>query len=272
MSTTAPRATLALAFRDLGFVGGIFISLIGGPSVITLLQAVLADFRLSAILQWLIDGYNDLLSVLTLGLEPLLAGVLAQLGALFPFDVDLEPHWRPLFVLALIFISANTRTIWGDGYRGPAVLYAVFAAVCTLIGSVVAGVVPSGADAVLHGGVAALFVLLHFFGLFLAYALATVAFDFTAPYRQPLGRYLLRDAVLAMIAFIAAVALSVGGAPVERPGLTAVFMGMFVYGVYWLSYGLLQDVFPEVRFGLRLVGGFVFAFGVIALDALARGV
>lgn len=264
------KVTIGSAIRDLGFVSGLFMALVGAPSVISLTQTLLTDFRLSTLLQWIIDGYNDLLKTLSLGLEPVLRAVLEAARDLLALDVTLHPYWRPLFVLALIFISANTRTLWGDGKRAAAVIFAAFCALSALIGSVIAGAVPAEAAAWEHAATAALFVFLLFFGMFGAYALATPLFDFRQPYRKPLRAYLRRGIVFGAAAFAAAYALSLLDFAIQRSGLLTIFAGMLLYGAYWLYYGWREADAPEIRFGLRLVGGFVFAGAIIALDQLIR--
>ena len=262
----AQRLTLLQAVKDLGFVFWLFTALVGAPSIVSLMQTVFLDFQLSSLVQWVIDGYRQLLGVIAGALNPLANLVLGAFNGLLSVELKLQDHWQPLFIVLSLFISANTRSLWDDGYKKPAIVFVATMAVFTLIGTWIAGVIQPDAAWWRQGIAAGAPVLCLFLGLTLAYAIASVAFDFTQPYRKPLSSYVRRGFGLGAAAFIAGSALSVSRLIDGHAGLLVLFTGLFLYGLYWLREGFREREIPEVRFGLRVVGGFLFAMLVVGID------
>lgn len=258
--------TLGQALRDLGFMFWLFTAVVGAPSIVSLMQTVFVDFKLTELLQWLVDGYRDLLNIVGATLEPLANGLLAGFSGLFDVDLTLQKHWQPLFIVLGIFISTNTRTLWDDGYRKPAITFVLVMICFTLIGSWISGVIAPNADWWLQGLAAGAPVLCLFLGLTLAYWLADLMFGFAQPYRKPLWHYPKRGAVLAIAAFALAALIAILPTGRSHAGLLVLFSGLFLYGLYWTYAGFRDRDVPEVRFGLRVVGGFLFASLVLAID------
>ncbi|MEM9725839.1 MAG: hypothetical protein AAF909_10285 [Pseudomonadota bacterium] len=272
------RGGVLRAARDLGFMGWLFLAIVGGPSVLSLVDAAFENVVFSAPLEALLDGYQRLLRVVALILEPLADQVMLTLRAWLDVDWTLSAHWRPLFVLMLIFISANARSLWSDGFKGASVLFAIITACAAFLGCVISGLAPADGAPLLLGAIAAQLVALTMLGNILSYALAAPLFGLRPPHVSPLGVYALRGALMAALVFAAAVALAMlapgatpdGGFSVGRPDLTALFGGMALYGAFWTLYGLVRSDLSQLRFGLRVFGGFLLALVIFLADAALR--
>ena len=247
-----------------------FAAVIGAPSILSLIQVVFIDFTLTDLIQWLLDGYNDLLSVLSILLTPLGRLLIDFIGGLVDVPIELAQHWQPLFVLLAIFISSNTRALFDDGYPKPALIFIMFMVPAALIGAWLAGAVPADSPWWLQGLAVGLPVMLLFTGMFLSYAVSSFALKFRRPYRKPLMAYLFRGARLAIAAYLIAALISATGLIDTHAGILTLFVGLAVYGAYWLRAGFVENDLPEIRFGLRLVGGFIFAMIIIALDIVIK--
>lgn len=264
----APEAlTFWQAIKDLGFISWLFATIVGAPSIVSLVQTVFIDVQFTALLQWLIDGYNQLLLTITVILNPLAARVLSLAEELLNIPLELQRHWQPLFVLLAIFISSNTRSLIDDGYMKPAIVFAPVMLVFALAGAWTAGVVPASAIWWMQGVAVSVPIFLLFVGMFISYQVAWMIFGFSQPYRKPLLSYLKRGLTLALAAFFIAAVMSSTSLIDAHSGLLTLFLGMAVYGSFWIREGFSQNDIPEIRFGLRLVGGFVFAVALLGLDA-----
>ncbi|MAK60146.1 MAG: hypothetical protein CMK09_04130 [Ponticaulis sp.] len=267
-NTEGEDLTLWGAIRDLGFIFWLFTFVIGAPSILSLIQTVFVDFRFVDLLQWIIDGYSQLLDTLASVLEPIAIALFRQMKSLFGFDLSLRPHWQPLFIVLSIFISANTRSLWNDGYRETTFLFAFFMVIAALLGSWIAGVIPSNAVWWMQGLAAAAPTFLLFVGMWVAYGLASLIFTFPEGYRKPLASYLLRGCMLGISAFILAAVISFVRPTNTHSGVLVLFSGMFLYGAFWVFEGFRTRDVPEVRFGLRVVGGFLFAIVFLGLNLI----
>jgi hypothetical protein len=95
------RLTLDDALKDFGFFYALFVFLVSGPSWLSLLQMVFIEHRLVDALQWIVDGYNQIVGVLGAVIEPLLQPAINWLNGAFDWRLVLMPHWRPLALLSL---------------------------------------------------------------------------------------------------------------------------------------------------------------------------
>ncbi|MEM6535988.1 MAG: hypothetical protein AAF613_10145 [Pseudomonadota bacterium] len=262
----AERLTLLQAAKDLGFVFWLFTAFIGAPSIVSLMQTVFIDFQLSSLFQWVVDGYRQLLGVIASVLNPVANVLLNSFNGLLNLELTLQDHWQPLFVVLTLFISANTRSLWDDGYKKPAIVFVATMAVFTLLGAWIAGLIQPDAVWWLQGLAAGMPVLCLFMGMTLAYAISFFAFGFSQPYRKPLWSYVRRGFGLGASAFVLGAALSLSNLIQGHAGLLVLFSGLFFYGLYWVREGFRDKDIPEVRFGLRVVGGFLFAIIVTGID------
>lgn len=260
------RISLWMVLKDLSFVSWLFAAIVGAPSILSLVQIVFIEYRPTELLQWILDGYEDLLDVLTGFLAPLAAVVIDLVRDWLEVPLVLQDHWQSLFVLLSIFISANTRSLLDDNYPKTASVFLPIMIIAVLAGSWAAGVIPADGVWWLQGLAVGLPVLILFLGMTLAYAIASVAFGLDTTYRKPLHSYVLRGIFIGVSAFLIAGAIDLTGLIDSHAGIFTLFTGMAIYGLYWLRAGLVDSDLPEVRFGLRLVGGFAFAALIVLLD------
>lgn len=262
--------TLLSALNDIGFVSWLFAAVVGGPSVLSLVQYTFVDLQFTVFIQWIVDGYNELLKILGAVFEPTLHWIIGSIERIFGLDLELQPYWRPLFVLLLIFVSANTRTLLGDGYRWTAAVFVVVTGIATLFGCAGAALISSKDTWWLQGTAAALPILALFLGLVAAYAVSSLVFGFSQPYRKPLTSYAARGFSLALAAFVLAAGISFLFSDRFPAGVFTVYCGMLLYGLYWLLRGFVDEDAPEVRFGLRMIGGYAFAALVVGIDLILQ--
>ncbi|MGD9966522.1 MAG: hypothetical protein AB7T59_08385 [Hyphomonadaceae bacterium] len=273
-----PLGALKGALEDLGYFYGLFTLVVSGPSIISLLQTIFIDHRLVDALQWIVDGYNDIAAAIGSICEPLIAPLIAWINAVLALDLNLQPHWRPLFLLLLMFALGVARAAWSEGARLRVIPIALVGGFGALAGAVIAGLLPlSGgwpAQAIIAG--APVLVL----GLF-ATAPTLIMLD---PNRGRDGPREVDDAVLfpVLIVCAAAVAAMVGGMLTGHVPLGAGIAGLgaavLLIGLMIMLAGLtLQAGGDEsrgargvTRYGLILIGGFATAGLILAADAVIK--
>lgn len=265
-SANPTHVTLREAVSDLGWFWLVFTTLVGGPSLLALFQMVFVDHRLIEALQWIVDGYNDILAVLGGAIEPYLRRLLDEIARLFSWEIDLHSHWRPLMVLAVLFPSSVCRSFWKLGKYGAAVGAGLILGAGALIGSVAAGAVA------LDGT----FLSLALTGaiptatLVFATGIAMACFDPEKTLRRWPNWLLIPGLSLALggVAFaIATLMLREPSPPPAGGGLLA-----FAFIVFVLAGvpALLEGGRFMRRMGLTVLGGFVAAGFILIADAAIK--
>lgn len=262
---SSERLTLREAWDDVGWVYATFSSLVGGPSVLALVQMIF-EYRLIDALQWIVDGYNDITAALSAYVEPVLAPVIAWLNQTFDWRLNLMPHWRPVFLLTLIFVSAMVR-------RGAAVtlikwLSPVVAGAAALIGAAIAGCIRLDAS---WGG-QGLIAMAPMLTVLLGMSIVVHANGLLTKKRLPTARGCMINVVV--IAIIAGVAflLGAGAAFTPFPGAGIVALGAVVMalGVFLAVTGFKTNNVFDTRTALIILGGFFTAGLILAADALIK--
>jgi len=86
-----PALTPWQALKEIGWLPALYASLVGGPSLLAILQTVgqilRSDFRLSGALQWIGDGYNELTADLSALVEPIATPAINWLNAAFDWHL-----------------------------------------------------------------------------------------------------------------------------------------------------------------------------------------
>lgn len=255
------KLTVRAALADLGWFSALFSAVVGGPSVLALLQMIFVEHRLIDALQWIVDGYSGIMAVVGAVLEPLLAPAIAWLGRLFDVRLELHPHWQPLLMLAMLWVSTGFRA---GGHR--AHHYAMIAGMglAALLGAVAAGLVsleggwpaqglavalPVGVMLAALGGFAAI-------GVALGEVKPTEVFDFLAA-----------AAILTAFCFLLGAGISF--VPGLRSGAGVVAFGVVMVGlaVFYMMQGLGGLGTQHTRIGLTMLGGFFAAGMILAADA-----
>jgi hypothetical protein len=269
------KLTLGEALKDLGWFPIALALLVGGPSVLAILESVLVDHELVPALQWIMDGYNRVMTLLGAVVEPLLVPAIAWLNALLRWTLTLDPVWRPLFALGMVFVLAFARAAWRDGDHGQAVAWLVGISIGALLGAVLAGLVPGKSDWWVQGLRAALPI----FGLFALVGLTEAAIDIAQGHAGEAAKSLGAATGFALRFGLFAYALAAGLS--FAPGLAAgagvlAFGGLVaLLGIIMVGIGMIGNNRFNTRLGLITLGGFVAAGLVLvadwALKALGAG-
>lgn len=265
-SSTSDKVTLREAFADLGWFWLVFTAIVGGPSLLALLQTVFIDHRLVDALQWIVDGYNAILTVLGGALEPHLRALVDAIGRLFNWEIRLHPHWRPLLVLAVLFPSSVCRSYWKLGNYGAAVGAGFILSAGALIGSVAAGVVAldgSFLSLALTGAIPTA-------TLVFATGIAMACFDPEKTLRRWPNWLLIPGLSLAL----GGVAFAIATLSLRDPKPWPPGAGLLAFAFIVFTLGGVPSLLEGGRFmrrmGLTVLGGFIAAGAILAADALIK--
>jgi hypothetical protein len=132
------KLTLSEAFDDLGWFYGLLSAAVAGPSVLEILL-MLFEYRLVEALQWIVDGYRAITTLLASYVEPYLRPIIVWLNKTFHWRLELHPHWRPVFMLSMVFVAGLVRMVRRESLF-EAVLFGLVLSVGALIGAVTVGV------------------------------------------------------------------------------------------------------------------------------------
>ncbi len=133
------RLTLLAALKDLGWFSGIFATLVGAPSILAIIQAVFIDYNLIPLLQWIVDGWNQLLYFLAMAIEPGAIWIIQIINNIIDFNLDLHAHWRPIFALSMVLVMPSVRQVWGQGRNTRAFLFLIIYSFTALTASITVG-------------------------------------------------------------------------------------------------------------------------------------
>ncbi|MCC6786660.1 MAG: hypothetical protein IT547_02375 [Hyphomonadaceae bacterium] len=260
--------TLKQAIDDLGWFWGVFTSLVNAPSILVLLQMVFEHRYIDA-LQWIVDGYNDIANQIGAALEPVLGPLIAQLNGLFGWTIELQPHWRPLLLLALIPATSIARQVWRPKSGGD-IIEPLAVGLGAVVGVVVAGVIPLDDRWWDQGLVAALPI-----GVILLFSEAAVHLGnlFEKPInREPFGPFYIMPYVLLFcsVALLLGAGLSFVAPLHDGSGLLALGAMIMVLGSLSLLSGLSEGEPTTARMGLTMLGAFVVAGAILAADAILK--
>jgi hypothetical protein len=270
-AVVAKKLTLWDAIVDLGWFPSIYSTLVGGLSILAMIQQVVKTLRLSPALQWIIDGYNQVTRAMAYFIEPLLAPLLQWINATFSLQLQLYPHWRPLCLLALIFVVSGFRGSLLAGETFKAFSIGMPLGIGVVLGSLGAGLVPLDGSSKFQGLIAFLPIAGAFFAIGLAATAEAViqrkwkdaAFIFcTAPLAS--GGYTLIG--------LGCVALLTWFVPSSKDYAAFVVLAVFiaVMGLAAVLTGLLENSIADARVGLTMLGGFVTATLVVIADWAIR--
>jgi hypothetical protein len=260
------RLTFGEALKDFGWFALLFTMVVGGTSVLALLETVFVEHRLIALFQWIVDGYDRIATLAAAMIEPLLLPLIDWLNAQLHLSVQLAPHWRPLFILGMVLVVGLARGAWRSGHRRDAVLAILVIGAGALIGALVSGLMPveGGWWAQGLGAAAPTLALFAFFGAAAALSGGDPA-DST-----PIG------AAALFILIAGALAFALGAGLSFVPGLNtgagvmalAAIIGLFGAGFFWL--GLANNDRGDAALGLTILGGFASAGLVLVADLAVK--
>jgi hypothetical protein len=260
------KLSLREALDDVGWFWLTFASAVGAPSILALLQMVFVEHRLIDALQWIVDGYNDILARLSREVEPFLRAALDWLGSLFSVRFDLQPHWRPVFILAMLLPTSIGRTMWSDEKYVRAIVVAAPLMLAALMAAIVVGVMPLEGSRLSQGFAAGLPIFL----LMFVAGLVTMQLEGKGQrhFWDVLGINLLSSLIFGGVAFVMGVAAYEVLPGVGRGGG---LIGL-AYCVFMVSIPIMIGDYDRTQFRVRitLFGAFLTALAIIAADALIK--
>jgi hypothetical protein len=267
---TRQGVSLSEAFSDIKWVPFMVTMIIGAPSLLSLLQMVARGFRLIDAFQWIIDGYNAMTGVLSVFIEPLLAPALNWFDFHFGWKIVLHPHWKPIFLILMVFSLPYARLLWHHGAKFRAAYSGVQYIMLALAGSIVASIVPLKSEWWSQGLIPALpiFVMIMLAELFVSIKYAIFRFDLT-------GFIILLDMAMFMgsisvVLFIIAAILSLVPIIGDAAGFAVLVGVILLYAVYQLIDGLIRGRPDLIRIGLTTVSGYAAATLVLLLNSLIK--
>jgi len=272
-----PAVTLRDALDDVGWFWLTFTSLVSAPSILSLAQMIF-EHRFVEALQWIVDGYNDILAFMGGAIEPLVRPVIDWLNQALNWRLELYPHWRPLFVVTMLVGAGAVRNAWQLGAYSVAVTYGAGWTLGALIGALGAGLAPLGGMWWSQGLAAAAPVAM----TYAATGVQQIVFSRHAFLRWP--HLIGAVAFVSLLTFAVAAGLSFApglsdGAGVLTIGLLVLYLGV---SNLWIAFfhrrltetwtGTSSDATQvyQARFGLLVVGGFLAAALIVAADAVIR--
>lgn len=261
--------TFGEGLKDFGFFSMLFAVAVSGPSVLSLLQAVFVEHRLVDALQWIVDGYDNIAGVLGAIAEPLIRPMIAWFNEQFGWSLVLQPHWRPLFVLAMVLVIGLLRTVFGDSGVAMLIWYATVLTISAAAGAIVSGLLPIAGVWYMQGAAAAaplLFVLLSF-------GLGWTIEEAVQGKKDPAAGIRTMTRAIAMpsvIVFTLGAALSFVPGLSSGAGILALGITVLVIGVWLFRMGMTSGQSFICRYGLTVLGGFLAAGLILGADAALK--
>jgi hypothetical protein len=271
------RLTLPEALEDLGYFWGLFATFVGAPSILTLFQMIFVEHRLIPALQWIVDSWNELMALLGAAVEPVLQPLVDWINAQFDWSLTLDPVWRPLFTLGLVFAMAAFRAAWPGAKSAhiarAAVVSTFFFGVtgfCALAGAVAASLIPNQSVWWSQGLIAAAPTTMFVFGAGLG---LTGGVALVSKWGAAMGTFVVfcvASLVFGLIAFAVAATLSFIPAIAHGAGLLGLCGLVLANGLIALRGGLRRSVLVMTRAGLITLGGFMAAGLILIADVVVK--
>lgn len=269
--TSANGTAFRSAWGDLTYFWWLLGVLAGTPSIISIIQMVYVEGQLIAPIQSVMDAYTQTLEVLGAVAEPWIHPFLTWIGGLFGWDLTLHPHWRPIFVLMMVYAISYARGVLRDDLHPINTSAGLLMVPCVAIGTILAGSVPLEPHWLNQG----LITLLATLGIMVAWKLAHLIGFAMAGYGQSFLRELVWEAP-TMLLVMGAFAFGVGSGISFIPGMasiagflaTGLFILWFAQATFAAGAGDLSHT--DTRIGLMIVGPFIGAALIYAADWAIR--
>jgi hypothetical protein len=255
------RNRLIKIISDFGGFRALFSAVIGAPSLLSLLELV-TEYRLSPALQWIVDGYHWLTAVMALAVEPLVVPLIAIINSGTGWRLTLYPHWRPLFLLMMVFFIGTLRAAFRDvRINGRVAFRWVLIIVVILISALLAGLVAIEGRWWEQG----LLALLPFSPL-LPNIVAAAAGSV-----RGIGNRVAVVLSFSLLPFTFAVCLSFVPGFERSAGIAtlAVLMATISVGVFAVA-GIRDSDRSAIRAGFSMLGGFIVAGIILVADAIFK--
>lgn len=274
MSQDKQRLSLKEAIEDFGWLPLTLLSIGGAISLIDIAELVADGLTLVTPFEVVLKGYRRVTEAIGALVEPRMQPFIKWLSAAFDWELNLQPIWRSLFVLGMVFVLGAVRAGFRGGLWGQSILTLIVMSPCALGAAAATGLLPSSGDWWAHGLIAATppTLLLSVAGIMSAiHRLSSPPIRWSEAWRLFIGGIQFA-ATFGALGFVAAAVLSLilpNGA-----GLVALGGVIAVLGARVLLQGLSDPDRGASRTGLAMLGGFV-AAGMILISnwaLLALGV
>lgn len=266
------KINLSTAATELGWFSTIFSWAISAPSALSILQAIFVERRLVHALQWIPDGYNAIIGILAGMVEPVLAPPIAWIGHTLDWQLSIQPVWRPLFLLSMIFVAGWARTSWRDGEKIVGILVVLVGGVFVALSSVLASAVPVNGGWLQQGVVAAVLSATVWISLGIVHAMRDVKYGQPEEMGETFGGWAISAAQYSGTAFILAAGLAM--LPVHwvnaGPATVSVALTILGFGLSIVVGYLARPTDYNLRLGLTIVGGFVTAALIVIASELMK--
>lgn len=270
------RLTLGRSLQYLGWYS-LLLAAIGGLSIIGVLEAVFVDhdFHFVTPLRMVMDGYNNVMTVVWAMLKPLVEPILRSIGHQFHWRLRLGPIWWPIFALLLVWIMANMRASLREGFFEGSwvtvILLTLPNGLFALMGALACGLVPHAAIWWVQGTIAILpMVFMGIGGVFVMGIAAAIMGRQDAP--KQIVNHVVSFVVYEAIAFALAAGLTLIPAIALGAGITAIVAFLASLGLLWTYVGMSSGDRYAARLGLTIIGGFVAAGLVLAADVAVKAI
>jgi hypothetical protein len=274
MSQDKQRLSLKEAIEDFGWLPLTLLSIGGAISLIDIAELVADGLTLVTPFEVVLKGYRRVTEAIGALVEPRIQPFIKWLSAAFDWELQLQPFWRPLFVLGMVLVLGIARAQWRGGQWGRAILYVIVMGLGALGGSVAAAALPPAGGWWVQGVMSAAPLALLCIPLGIANAIIELCIppsSLAVAWRSFVTQFEFA-AIFGALGFAAGAGLSFllgeGAGPVA---LGAAVAGM---GAILFTGGLRDRDHDLSRIGLAMLGGFV-AAGMILISnwaLLALGV
>lgn len=260
----ANRLTFWKGLKELGWFFGIYMAVVGGPSMLQIGQFAFPHFRLTPFFQWIVDGWRNLSNALNAVIAPIIQPAIDWLAGALNLHLTLDPVWTALFSLMSVLIVGTLRHAWASNWMHTLTIGAV-AMLVAFVGSIAAGV------AAAHGGMIAqgLVAFAMSTAILLCYLLVRLT---STPDTKSAGRILWREGViglhLAVAAGVIAVVLASWPVLTSTSGLLLLAIALAAFGIAGIVAGLDTKDVETLRVGLTVLGGFATALLIVGFDLL----
>lgn len=197
-----------------------------------------------------LNVFEDIVDYITQLAEPFVSIALENVRRLFRFDLQLQEHWKYLFVLLLLYFWREMIITFRNWRVGSGVLLGFMGGTVALVASVAAGSIPLNPD---NWTANFLIAAVPITGVFV-YEAGTSLWKATTWWRprkgnitwsQEFSRRLLNEAGSRWIAGLAIAAgfpviLQWLGSNVRSPGIASLYIYMTVLAAWWLLVGEKQ--------------------------------
>lgn len=260
------KLTLSEALSDLGWLP-IAVTAFGGFGMLDLLKiGVLHDSsRLVVFFQAPLDAYRTIIGIVAAMIEPMADWVKKYINQQFDLKLTLDPNWRTLFAIGLIFPASAFRVFFIPPIRPSDFILVGIFILTTLFGSLFSGLIPSGLGWQFEGLKAA--VPFAFFVTILNLVISFSNQNLTRPsifnlLKNSFWNFVASSLFIMMISWFFSLFTDT---PLSSWGI--LFGVVLILGWGQLRDGLADGDRVTTRLGLTMLGGVICAALIVLADA-----